>query len=189
MIAGGGGPVWRYRTDPRIETLEAARFTAVHAGLVAEEPASVRWLVIGAVMAAQAACVAALGDAGAEDEALRRNPSALLKRVSDPRVLSPPFALAAAPAEVARFKQLAALRNRFAHPPAGGWSLDLHSLPGLVAPAVKAVRHLAVVQPTAPGAHSPADAAALSADLDHIDAAMAFWSTTFDGAEEGKADM
>ncbi len=45
---------------------ETARFTAVHAGLVSEDDASLAWLVTGAVLMVQQACVLALSEAGAE---------------------------------------------------------------------------------------------------------------------------
>ncbi|MEO0982869.1 MAG: hypothetical protein AAFX03_09490 [Pseudomonadota bacterium] len=147
----------------------------------------------------QNACVAALQGAGASDEARRKAdlwktkradeedaeaPSAhlvslleLLLRVSDEEPLAPPFRYNLAGEDQARFERLMELRNAFLHMPPEGHGVWLNEVPDLLDAAVRAVEHLAVVQPTFAPTGWRAQATALSEDLNHIRDSMAFWRT------------
>lgn len=176
----GQGPVWRYAVDTREDLLESVRFMAVHAGLVVDDRTSARWLVIGAVMAAQAAAIRALSEAPMEDGS-RRNPLFLIKQCCDEKRLRPPFTLTLSNADLARLKGLIEARNAFIHPPNAGWTLDLAPLPRGVSAVTKVVRHLATVQPTASARLGEGERESLDGALDHIDTAMDFWLSQFEG--------
>lgn len=184
-----------FKTSPRRELLDAARFTAAHAGLVADDPASARWLTVGAVLIAQNACVAALEGAGAVEAARRTTalwkprragdveagaPKAtvglleLLARVSDPVVLPQPFVLPYSAEDRVKAERLMALRNLFLHTPPGETELDLSDLPDLVSLACRIAMHLAVTQPSFAPDGWARDAEALRADLAYIETSMAF---------------
>ena len=69
---------------------DTAKFTSTHAILVVETETSLPWLVTGAVLMVQQACVMALSEAGAELPAMP-GPGELVARVSDPAFLEQPY--------------------------------------------------------------------------------------------------
>ncbi len=183
-----------FATSPRRELLEAARFTATHAGMVMDEPGSLRWLIIGAVLMAQNACVAALEGAGAGAAAARRaglweakragdapgqlvSLLELLARAADPGIVPQPHTLPLTIADRGAFERLMALRNQFLHLPPGGLVFEPSETPPLIDAACRAVMHLAVVQPTFAAPGWAASTGPLGADLAFIRDAMEFLRT------------
>ncbi len=178
-----------FDTSPRDETLHVARFTAAHAGIAAEDPQSLRWVVVGAALMTQNACVAALEGADASGQTQRRKdlwkarragdeaptPNRpvvslleLLARVSDESIVAQPFTLPLRQDAHAQFAGLMELRNAFLHLPPGETSIDLTELPDLLGTACNTVRHLMVTQPTFASEGWAKKAVQLGGDLDYI---------------------
>lgn len=155
---------------------DTARFTAVHAALVSEDEASLPWLVTGAVLMAQQACVLALSEAGAEIPVMP-GPAELVARVADPTVLAQPYTAPLKPAEHRAFETLAGARNRVMHPAPGGLDVEASALPAGLLVAVKLVRHLVITQPVRPGVTGLDETGAISGALGQIETGLDFWTT------------
>lgn len=155
---------------------ESARFTAVHAALVSDDDTSVGWLVTGAILMVQQACVLALSEADAEMPAMP-GPNELVVRVADPAILPQPYTAPLKPNDHRRLERLVAARNDVMHPRPGGLRLDVAPLPDGALTAVKIVRHLVLTQPVRPSMVAAGDAAAISHSLQLIESSVDFWKT------------
>lgn len=155
---------------------ETAKFTAVHAGLVSEDEASLAWLVTGAVLMVQQACVLSLSEAGAELP-LMPGPGELVARVSDPAVLEQPYTAPMKSGDHRAFERVVAARNDVMHPKPAGLAVDAAVLPDGLIVAAKLVRHLVLTQPVRPSSVTPAAATALDNALKQVETGVEFWRT------------
>ncbi|MGB3627468.1 MAG: hypothetical protein WA989_16680 [Henriciella sp.] len=155
---------------------ESARFTAVHAALVSDDQTSVTWLVSGAILMVQQACVLALSEAGADMPAMP-GPNELVVRVADPAILPQPYTAPMKPDDHRALERVVAARNDVMHPRPGGLHLEADMLPDGVLTAVKLVRHLLLTQPVRPSMVEASDAAAVSHSLELIESSVDFWKT------------
>ena len=155
---------------------ETARFTAVHAGLVPEDEASLPWLVTGAVLMMQQACTLALSEAGAEIPAMP-GPGELAARAGDEGVLAQPFTAPLKPADYRALETLVAARNAVMHPRPEGLDLPSEGLAEGVITAAGLVRHLVITQPVRPSMIGPGETASIGESLRQMETAADFWRT------------
>ncbi|WP_084420651.1 hypothetical protein [Henriciella litoralis] len=160
---------------------DTAKFTAVHAALVSETDESLPWLVTGAVLMVQQACVMSLSEAKAEIPAMP-GPAELVARVADPATLAQPYTAPLLAADHRAFERVVGARNDVMHPRASGLLLDGAPLPDGLLVAVRLVRHLAITQPVRPSMMEASDAARLGDALSQIETSIDFWRTVLPGA-------
>ncbi|MEM5515823.1 hypothetical protein WNY37_02605 [Henriciella sp. AS95] len=155
---------------------DTAKFTASHAGMVPEVDSSLPWLVSGAVLMVQQACVIALSEAGAELP-LMPGPNELVARVADETILAQPFTVPLKPAQHRAFEPLVAARNDVMHPRPTGLNIDAARLPDAIIVATTITRHLALTQPVRRFMIADTDQAAIKDALGQIETSVEFWRT------------
>ncbi len=134
---------------PEESLITTARFTAVHAGLFADQAESAPWLVTGAVLMAQQAAAMALVAAGDGVPAQAGATELVLRAASKDR-LKPPFTLPMPMSARHAFDRLVESRNMFMHPRALAWHLGPNTLARGLPVSVRIVRHLVLTQPVVP---------------------------------------
>ncbi|RIJ24212.1 hypothetical protein D1224_08210 [Henriciella barbarensis] len=157
---------------------DTAKFTSTHAILVVETETSLPWLVTGAVLMVQQACVMALSEAGAELPAMP-GPGELVARVSDAAFLEQPYTAPLRPEEHRAIERVIAARNDVMHPRPKGLSLDARALPEGLFTCTKLVRHLAITQPVRPSMMDGHDLVVIQDALGLIDTSADFWASVF----------
>ena len=155
---------------------DTARFTAVHAGLVPEDEASLPWLVTGAVLMMQQACTLALHEAEAELPVMP-GPGELAVRVGDEACLVQPYTVPLKPEHYRALEELINARNGVMHPKPDGLDIETGGLPDGLVVATRLVRHLVITQPVRPSMVDTDEAASIGHSLELIDSAVDFWRT------------
>ena len=190
-----------FQTNQPRELLACVEHAAELADKAAEDHGAWRWLIIAMTLGVQNACLCALdhgdefgtkgmtradarivtrwtksGRHGPEPLAVREprivSPLELLRRVSDPHFLRPPFQLPLNHIMTEAFDDLVDLRNTFLHFSEDGWTVDLREVPPLIVNACTVIRHLSVTQPIYLRHAGPRHRERVAAALDTIEAAM-----------------
>ena len=160
------------------ELADTAKFASTHAIMVIETETSLPWLVTGAVLMVQQACVMALSEAGAELPAMP-GPGELVARAADPAYLEQPFTAPLRPDDHRAIEWVVAARNDVMHPRAKGLNLDARPLPQGLLACTKLVRHLVITQPVRPSMMDGHDAVVVNDALALIETSADFWASIF----------
>jgi hypothetical protein len=201
---------FHFQTSQPRELLACVEFAADQADRAVDDHGAWRWLAISMVLGVQNACLCALdhndefgtkgmkrddarqvrrwtknGRRGPPPHAVREprivSAMELVRRVSDPYFLKPPFQLPLNRELSEAFEDLADLRNTFLHFSDDGWTVDLREVPPLVMSACGIIRHLAVTQPIYLRRAERNHRERVADALDRIEVAMAHYPE----AEEG----